>query len=56
MRTAGQQPRILLTNVKQLELLLTRGADVSLFDGAELEHLVFDRVRRRLFFVALALG
>lgn len=42
MRTPGQQPRILLTNVKQLELLLTRGADVPLFDGAELEFLVFD--------------
>lgn len=42
MRTPGKQPRILLTNVKQLELLLTRGADVELFDGAELEFLVFD--------------
>jgi hypothetical protein len=37
------QPRILLTNVKQLELLLTRGRDVGLFaDGAPLEFLVFD--------------
>ncbi len=34
MRTPGQQPRILLTNVKQLELLLTRQRDVELFDGA----------------------
>lgn len=42
MRTPGQQPRILLTNVKQLELLLTRQADVELFDGARLEFLVFD--------------
>ena len=42
MRAEGRQPRILLTNVKQLELLLTRGADVELFDGAELEYLVFD--------------
>lgn len=42
MRTAGQQPRILLTNVKQLELLLTRQADEELFDGARLEFLVFD--------------
>ena len=32
MRTAGRQPRILLTNVKQLELLLTRGLGVP---GAE---------------------
>lgn len=42
MRTPGCQPRILLTNVKQLELLLTRGADVELFDGARLDYLVFD--------------
>lgn len=35
-------PRILLTNVKQLELLLTRQRDVELFDGAILEYLVFD--------------
>ncbi|HOY68954.1 MAG TPA: DEAD/DEAH box helicase [Candidatus Ozemobacteraceae bacterium] len=42
MRKAGGQPRILLTNVKQLELLLTRGKDVGLFDGAPLEYLVFD--------------
>ncbi len=42
MRTAGSQPRILLTNVKQLELLLTRGVDVELFDGARLDYLVFD--------------
>lgn len=42
MRTTGQQPRILLTNVKQLELLLTRGADVELFQGADLRFIVFD--------------
>ena len=42
MRTAGQQPRILLTNVNQLELLLTRQSDVELFDGARLDYLVFD--------------
>jgi ATP-dependent helicase YprA (DUF1998 family) len=42
MRAAGGQPRILLTNVKQLELLLTRGKDVGLFEGAPLEYLVFD--------------
>ena len=42
MRAAGQQPRILLSNVKQLELLLTRKADASLFDGARLEFLVCD--------------
>lgn len=35
-------PRILLTNVKQLELLLTRQKDVQLFDGATLDYLVFD--------------
>jgi len=42
MRTAGRQPRILLTNVKQLELLLTRQRDVELFANARLDFLVFD--------------
>lgn len=42
MRTAGSQPRILLTNVKQLELLLTRGQDMELFNNARLDYLVFD--------------
>ncbi len=42
MRTPGGQPRILLTNVKQLELLLTRQVDVELFAGARLDFLVFD--------------
>lgn len=42
MRRDGGQPRILLTNVKQLELLLTRGKDVGIFAGAPLEFLVFD--------------
>ena len=42
MRAPGRQPRILLTNVKQLELLLTRQQDVELFDGARLDFLVFD--------------
>jgi len=42
MRTPGGQPRILLTNVKQLELLLTRQRDVELFAGARLDFLVFD--------------
>jgi ATP-dependent helicase YprA (DUF1998 family) len=42
MRTPGEQPRILLTNVKQLELLLTRQRDVDLFAGARLDFLVFD--------------
>ena len=42
MRTPGQQPRILLTNVKQLELLLTRQRDTELFAGARLDYLVFD--------------
>ena len=35
-------PQILLTNVKQLELLLTRQKDVELFNGATLDFLVFD--------------
>lgn len=42
MRTPGGQPRILLTNTKQLELLLTRQKDVELFAGARLDFLVFD--------------
>jgi len=42
LRDEGGQPRILLTNVKQLELLLTRGKDVGIFAGAPLEFLVFD--------------
>ncbi|MCK5806348.1 MAG: DEAD/DEAH box helicase, partial [Lentisphaeria bacterium] len=42
MRTAGQQPRILLTNVKQLELLLTRQTDIEMFDNCRLDFLVFD--------------
>jgi len=42
MRTAGKQPRVLLTNVKQLELLLTRQRDLELFDNALLEFFVFD--------------
>ena len=42
MRTAGRQPRILLTNVKQLELLLTRQQDIQLFSNARLDYLVFD--------------
>ena len=42
MRTLGHQPRILLTNVKQLELLLTRQRDVELFADARLDFLVFD--------------
>ena len=42
MRTPGRQPRILLTNVKQLELLLTRQRDVELFENALLDFLVFD--------------
>ena len=42
MRSEEGRPRILLTNVKQLELLLTRGKDVGIFAGAPLEFLVFD--------------
>jgi len=45
MRPPGKQPWILLTNVKQLELLLTRQKDVELFVGARLEFLVFDEAR-----------
>ncbi len=37
-----EPPRILLTNVKQLELLLTRQRDVELFNQGLLEFLVFD--------------
>jgi ATP-dependent helicase YprA (DUF1998 family) len=42
MRDPQTVPRILLTNVKQLEILLTRGKDTSMFAGARLEYLVFD--------------
>jgi ATP-dependent helicase YprA (DUF1998 family) len=42
MRAKGKQPRILLTNVKQLELLLTRQKDVEMFQGARLDFLVCD--------------
>jgi ATP-dependent helicase YprA (DUF1998 family) len=42
MRTSEGQPRIILTNVKQLELLLTRQVDVDLFADARLDFLVFD--------------
>ena len=42
MRVTGKQPRILLTNVKQLELLLTRHRDVELFENVDLRYLVFD--------------
>lgn len=35
-------PRILLTNIKQLELLLTRQQDVELFNSVQLQYLVFD--------------
>ncbi len=40
MRT--NPPRVLITNVKQLELLLTRGKDIDLFANARLDYLVFD--------------
>lgn len=42
MREEGKQPRILLTNIKQLELLLTRQSDADLFNGARLDFLVMD--------------
>jgi ATP-dependent helicase YprA (DUF1998 family) len=35
-------PRILLTNIKQLELLLTRQKDIELFKNVQLKYLVFD--------------
>jgi superfamily II DNA helicase RecQ len=35
-------PQILLTNVKQLELLLTRQRDIEMFNGATLDFLVVD--------------
>lgn len=37
-------PRILLTNVNQLELLLTRQKDISMFVNAPLKYIVFDEV------------
>ena len=46
MRTAGRQPRILLTNVKQLELLLTRQRDVELFENAGLDFLLSEALAR----------
>lgn len=42
MRADGKAPRILLTNVKQLELLLTRQQDIEMFSGARLDFLVVD--------------
>ena len=39
---ATRPPRILLTNVNQLELLLTRGKDLGMFIDAPLKYLVFD--------------
>jgi hypothetical protein len=42
MRAPGGAPRILLTNVKQLELLLTRQRDIEIFEGATLDFLVVD--------------
>ena len=42
MQAAGKAPRILLTNVKQLELLLTRQQDIQMFEGARLDFLVAD--------------
>src|SRR6266851_7856463 len=39
---ATNPPRLLLTNVNQLELLLTRGKDLGMFLNAPLNFLVFD--------------
>ncbi|MCY2995079.1 MAG: DEAD/DEAH box helicase [Planctomycetota bacterium] len=38
----SRQPRILLTNYRQLEVLATRLPDISLFADAPLKYLVFD--------------
>lgn len=48
MRTPGRPPRILLTNVKQLELLLTRQQDIELFSWGGQSVLVRRGVRMRL--------
>lgn len=42
MRTPGKAPRILLTNARQLELLLTRQQDIEMFRDARLDFLVVD--------------
>ncbi|MHB9112921.1 MAG: DEAD/DEAH box helicase [Thermoleophilia bacterium] len=39
---AKEPPRLLLTNAKQLELLLTRSKDLGMFDHAPLRFIVFD--------------
>lgn len=39
---ASRPPRLLLTNINQLELLLTRGKDMGMFVDAPLRYLVFD--------------
>jgi hypothetical protein len=39
---AARPPRLLLTNINQLELLLTRGKDLGMFIDAPLKYLVFD--------------
>lgn len=39
---AERPPRLLLTNINQLELLLTRGKDLGMFVDAPLKFLVFD--------------
>jgi hypothetical protein len=38
----ARRPRILLTNYRQLEVLLTRPRDIELFAGSPLKYLVFD--------------
>jgi len=37
-----EPPRILLTNVNQLEYLMTRGKDIAIFENAPLRFIVFD--------------
>lgn len=41
---AAEPPRLLLTNAKQLELLLTRSKDLGMFEDAPLRFIVFDEV------------
>lgn len=38
----AEPPRILLTNVNQLEYLMTRGRDIAIFENAPLRFIVFD--------------
>jgi hypothetical protein len=37
-------PRIILTNINQLEFLMTRGRDLGMFEDAPLRFIVFDEL------------